>query len=83
MSRQTRSRSHTVTRRLPDQPRLRIWITRGSRRKWIEFEWLDGYTSGPVTLTESFGSVRLDAPSAAGEQFLRDRDARCLTVYRC
>jgi hypothetical protein len=41
------------------------WITRGSRRERIEFEWLEGYTPGPVTLTESFGSVRSKAPSAA------------------
>jgi serine/threonine-protein kinase HipA len=44
-------------------------ITRGSRRERIEFEWIDGYTPGPVTLTESFGSVRLRAPSAAASNF--------------
>ena len=31
------------------------WITRGSRRDRIEFEWIDGYEPGPVTPTESFG----------------------------
>ena len=45
------------------------WITRGSRRERIEFEWLDGYTAGPVTLTESFGAVRSKAPSAAASSF--------------
>lgn len=45
------------------------WITRGSRRERIEFEWIDGYTPGPVTLTESFGSVRPKAPTAAASSF--------------
>ena len=45
------------------------WITRGSRRERIEFEWADGYTPGPVTLTESFGSVLLKAPSLAASSF--------------
>jgi serine/threonine-protein kinase HipA len=45
------------------------WIARGSRRERIEFEWADRYTPGPVTLTESFGSVRLEAPSAAASSF--------------
>jgi serine/threonine-protein kinase HipA len=45
------------------------WITRGSRRDRIEFEWLDGYSPGPVTLTESFGSVRAKAASAAASSF--------------
>jgi serine/threonine-protein kinase HipA len=45
-------------------------ITRGSRRQRIEFEWADGYTPGPVTLTESFGSVRPKAPSAAASNFI-------------
>src|SRR5580704_12050653 len=45
------------------------WITRGSRRERIEFEWLEGYTPGAVTLTESFGSVRPKAPAAAASNF--------------
>jgi serine/threonine-protein kinase HipA len=45
------------------------WITRGARRERIEFEWVDGYTPGPVTLTESFGSVRPKAPSATASSF--------------
>ena len=45
------------------------WIARGSRRERIQFEWADGYTPGPVTLTESFGSVRLAAPSPAASSF--------------
>ena len=45
------------------------WIARGARRERIEFEWIDGYTAGPVTLTESFGSVRPKAPSAAASSF--------------
>src|ERR1700722_2376120 len=45
------------------------WIARGSRRERIEFEWADGYTPGPVTLTEAFGSVRLEAPSPAASSF--------------
>jgi hypothetical protein len=42
-----------------------------SRRERIEFEWLHGYTPGPVTLTESFRSVRSKAPSAAASSFFR------------
>lgn len=45
------------------------WITRGSRRDRIEFEWADGYTPGLVTLTESFGAVRPKAPSAEASSF--------------
>jgi len=45
------------------------WITRGSRRERIEFEWIRGYSPGPVTLTEAFGSVRQKAPSAAASNF--------------
>jgi serine/threonine-protein kinase HipA len=45
------------------------WITHGSRREHIEFEWTDGYTPGPVTLTESFGGIRRKAPSAAVTSF--------------
>src|ERR1700683_734866 len=45
------------------------WSARGSRRERIGFEWADGYTPGPVTLTESFGSVRLGAPSPAASSF--------------
>lgn len=45
------------------------WITRASRRERIEFEWIDGYTPGPVALTESFGSVLLKAPSPAASSF--------------
>jgi serine/threonine-protein kinase HipA len=45
------------------------WIIRGSRRDRIEFEWIDGYEPGPVTLTESFGAIRSVAPSAAASSF--------------
>lgn len=45
------------------------WIARGSRRERIEFEWAGGYTPGPVTLTESFGSVLLKAPPGAASSF--------------
>ena len=45
------------------------WIARGSRRERIEFEWADGHAPGPVTLTESFGSVRPKAPPAAASSF--------------
>jgi serine/threonine-protein kinase HipA len=45
------------------------WVARGSRRERIEFEWADGYTPGPVTLTESFGAVLLKAPSPAASSF--------------
>jgi serine/threonine-protein kinase HipA len=44
-------------------------IARGSRRERIEFEWVRGYSPGPVTLTESFGSVRPKAPGAAASSF--------------
>jgi serine/threonine-protein kinase HipA len=45
------------------------WVARGSRRERIEFEWADGYTPGPVTLTESFGSVLPKAPPNAASSF--------------
>lgn len=45
------------------------WITSGSRRERVEFEWAEGYVPGPVTLTESFGSVRPKAPSSAASSF--------------
>lgn len=45
------------------------WITRASRRERIEFEWVGGYMPGPVTLTESFGSVRSKAPTASASSF--------------
>ena len=45
------------------------WITRGTRRERVEFEWVEGYIPGPVTLTESFGSVRPKAPSGAASSF--------------
>jgi serine/threonine-protein kinase HipA len=45
------------------------WIARGSRRERVEFEWTDGYTPGPVTLTESFGAVRSKAPTASASSF--------------
>lgn len=60
---------------MPERLQVRLhgeqvgWIARGSRRERIEFEWLDGYTPGPVTLTESFGSVRSRAPSDAASSF--------------
>ena len=41
------------------------WITRGSRREHMEFEWIDGYTPGPVALHRSRRSVRPKAPSPA------------------
>lgn len=53
--------------RLHDQPVG--WIARGYRRERIEFEWVGGYTPGPVTLTESFGSVRPKAPTASASSF--------------
>jgi serine/threonine-protein kinase HipA len=53
--------------RLHDQPVG--WIARSSRRERIEFEWVGGYTPGPVTLTESFGSVRSKAPTASASSF--------------
>lgn len=63
------------------------WITRGSRRERIEFEWIDGYTPGPVTLTESFGSVRPKAPPPAasslfGGYALEGRQRERLTQRR-
>lgn len=45
------------------------WIARGSRQERIEFEWADGYAPGPVTLTESFGSVLVKAPPGAASSF--------------
>ena len=44
------------------------WISRGARRERIGFGWAGGY-EGAVTLTESFGSVRLTAPAAAASNF--------------
>jgi serine/threonine-protein kinase HipA len=44
-------------------------IARGSRRERIEFEWIDGYSPGPVTLTEAFGSVRPRAAAPAASNF--------------
>lgn len=63
------------------------WITRGSRRERIEFEWTDGYIPGPVTLTESFGAVRTKAPTAAASSFfggyaLEGRQRERLTARR-
>ena len=63
------------------------WITSGSRRERIEFEWVEGYTPGPVTLTESFGSIRSKAPSAEASSFfgvyaLGGRQRERLTVRR-
>src|ERR1700722_4714426 len=71
MSRPTASTARMADRlevRLHDQPVG--WIARGSRRERIEFEWVGGYTPGPVTLTESFGSVRSKAPAASASSFL-------------
>jgi serine/threonine-protein kinase HipA len=45
------------------------WISRAARRERIEFDWIDEYTPGPVTLTESFGSVRSRAPSLMASSF--------------
>jgi serine/threonine-protein kinase HipA len=45
------------------------WITRGSRRDRIEFEWSGSYRTGSVTLTESFGAVRAKAPTAEASNF--------------
>jgi serine/threonine-protein kinase HipA len=45
------------------------WISRGSWRERIEFDWTRGYNPGPVTLTESFGSVRPKAPSGEASSF--------------
>lgn len=63
------------------------WIARGSRRERIQFEWVDGYMPGPVTLTESFGSVRLKAPSVEASNFfggyaLEGRQRQRLTEQR-
>jgi serine/threonine-protein kinase HipA len=63
------------------------WITRGSRRERIEFAWADGYSLGAVTLTESFGTVRSKAPSAAASSFfggyaLEGRQRELLTKRR-
>jgi serine/threonine-protein kinase HipA len=63
------------------------WITRGSRRDRIEFEWADGYTPGLVTLTESFGAIRPKAPPAEasnffGEYALEGRQRERLTERR-
>jgi len=44
-------------------------IARGSRRERVEFEWIDNYSPGPVTLTEGFGSVRQKAPTASASSF--------------
>jgi serine/threonine-protein kinase HipA len=62
-------------------------ISRGSRRDRIEFEWTDEYIPGSVTLTESFGSVLLKAPSLAASSFfggyaLEGRQRERLTVRR-
>lgn len=60
---------------MPDRLEVRLhgqpvgWITRGSRRERIEVEWIGEYTSGPVTLTESFGSVRSKAPTGSASSF--------------
>jgi serine/threonine-protein kinase HipA len=70
MSRPTVSAAPMADRlevRLHDQPVG--WITCGSRRERIEFEWVGEYAPGPVTLTESFGSVRAKAPTAAASSF--------------
>jgi serine/threonine-protein kinase HipA len=63
------------------------WIARGSRRERIEFEWIDGYSPGPVTLTEAFGSVlpRAAAPAASnffGGYALEGRQRERLTQRR-
>ena len=63
------------------------WISRGSRRERVEFEWAEGYVPGPVTLTESFGAVRPRAPSAAASSFfggyaLEGRQRERLTARR-
>lgn len=62
-------------------------IARSSRRERIEFEWIDGYAPGPVTLTEAFGSVRMEAPTAAASNFfggyaLEGRQRQQLTQRR-
>ncbi|HET9899363.1 MAG TPA: HipA domain-containing protein [Streptosporangiaceae bacterium] len=44
-------------------------IGRSSRPERVEFEWIDGYSPGPVTLTEAFGSVRPRASAAAASGF--------------
>jgi serine/threonine-protein kinase HipA len=63
------------------------WIARGSRRERIEFEWAHEYAPGPVTLTESFGSVRSKAPTAAASSFfggyaLEGRQRQYLVIER-
>jgi serine/threonine-protein kinase HipA len=63
------------------------WISRSSRRQRIEFEWVAGYTPGPVTLTEAFGSVRPRASAAAASNFfggyaLEGRQRQRLTQIR-
>src|ERR1700735_2214164 len=45
------------------------WITRGSRRDRVEFEWAHGYTPGLVTRRESCGAVRPTAPTAEASNF--------------
>lgn len=45
------------------------WIARGSRRERIEFEWINGYSPGSVTLTEAFGSVRPRAAAPAASNY--------------
>jgi serine/threonine-protein kinase HipA len=44
-------------------------IAPASRHERIEFEWIDGYSPGPVTLTEAFGSVRPRAAAPAASNF--------------
>jgi serine/threonine-protein kinase HipA len=44
-------------------------IAPGVRRDRVEFEWIDGYSPGPVTLTEAFGSVRPRAAAPAASNF--------------
>lgn len=62
-------------------------IMPGSRRERIEFEWIDGYSPGPVTLTEAFGSVRRRAPTPTASNFfggyaLEGRQRQRLTQRR-
>lgn len=63
------------------------WVSRGTRRERIEFEWADDYQPGLVTLTESFGAVRQKAPTAAASSFfggyaLEGRQREQLTARR-
>jgi serine/threonine-protein kinase HipA len=44
-------------------------IAPASRRERIEFEWIDGYSPGRITLTEAFGSVRPRAAAPAASNF--------------